>query len=243
MGRRSTCEPGRKAFTPPRMVTEEPALHALADGPFDELVALARGRDLVPDLHLVCFLLGKHDQAVVVLAALDEDVDHVARLHGRDAGRIGELVQRDDAFALAADVDDHVVALDGDDGALDDLPFFAEVASALMLLGLEHRYAKPSAAAPECCSGVLPAELRVWGVEDMWGGAILDLCVREGALGGWTRRPRRAHRCLPPQSGTAGIAWEHGSVKGETGPLVPAFRGIGPESIAWQLAKPRPGAA
>jgi hypothetical protein len=24
MGRRSTCEPGRKAFTPPRMVTERP---------------------------------------------------------------------------------------------------------------------------------------------------------------------------------------------------------------------------
>ena len=50
----------------------EAALHALADGAFDELVALARGADLVPDLHLVGLLLGEGDQAVVVLAALDE---------------------------------------------------------------------------------------------------------------------------------------------------------------------------
>ena len=37
----------------------EAALHALADCPFDELVALARARDLIPDLHLVRLLLGK----------------------------------------------------------------------------------------------------------------------------------------------------------------------------------------
>ena len=60
----------------------EAALHALADGAFDELVALARARDLIPDLHLVGLLLGKRDEAVVVLAALDEDVDLVAGLDG-----------------------------------------------------------------------------------------------------------------------------------------------------------------
>ncbi len=82
MGRRSTCEPGRNAFTPPRMVTERPPFTRWRDGAFDELVALARARDLIPDLHLVGLLLRQGDEAVVVLAALDVDVDLVARLDG-----------------------------------------------------------------------------------------------------------------------------------------------------------------
>src|SRR5208282_5323085 len=112
------------------------ALHPLADGAFDELVALARGGDLIPHLHLVCLLLGKHDQAVVVLAALDVDVHLVAGLDLGLALRVGELAQGDDALALAADVDDDVVALHGDDRAFDDLALFAEVAS--LDAGLEH---------------------------------------------------------------------------------------------------------
>src|SRR5262249_42125485 len=71
----------------------ETALHALADRALDELVALARARDLVPDLHLVRFLLGKRDEAVVVLTALDEDVDHVAGLDARLPLRVGELAE------------------------------------------------------------------------------------------------------------------------------------------------------
>ena len=142
----------------------EAALHALADGPFDELVALARGRDLVPDLHLVGLLLGKHDEAVVVLAALDVDVDRVAGLDRGLALRVGELVEGDDALALAADVDDDVVALHGDDRAFDDLAFFAEVAG--VDAGFEER-AKLSAEL-RGCSVVLPAELRAVVVVDMW---------------------------------------------------------------------------
>ena len=106
----------------------EAALHALADGAFDELVALAGARDLIPDLHLVGLLLGKRDEAVVVLAALDVDVDLVAGLDGDLAGGVGELAEGDDALALAADVDDDVVALNGDDGAFDDFALFAEIA-------------------------------------------------------------------------------------------------------------------
>src|SRR4029079_8492644 len=76
------------------------ALHALADGAFDELVAFARAGDLIPDLHLVRFLLGKRDEAVVVFAALDEDVDAVARLDHDLAGGVGELREGDHSLAL-----------------------------------------------------------------------------------------------------------------------------------------------
>src|SRR4029078_9427959 len=71
----------------------EAALHALADGALDELVRLAGVRDLIPDLHLVGLLLGEGHEAVVVLAALDEDVDLVARLDGRLSAAVGELAQ------------------------------------------------------------------------------------------------------------------------------------------------------
>ena len=61
-------------------VDGEAALDAADDDAFHELVALARGGDLVPDAHLVGLLLGELDHARVVLALLDEHFDGVARL-------------------------------------------------------------------------------------------------------------------------------------------------------------------
>src|SRR6185369_15902647 len=84
----------------------EAALHALADGAFDDLVALAGGGDLVPHLHLVGLLLGQGDQTVVALATLDEHVDLVADLDRERAVGTDELALADDAFALPADVYD-----------------------------------------------------------------------------------------------------------------------------------------
>ena len=113
------------------------ALHALADGPFDELVALARGRDLVPHLHLVRFLLGKRDEAVVVLAALDVDVDRcrpALTVVWPWASANSDRAMMPSLLPPMSMID--VVALDGDDRALDDLAFLAEVAGADA--GFEH---------------------------------------------------------------------------------------------------------
>ncbi len=63
---------------------------------------------------------------VVVFATLDVDVDLVSRLDGDLTGRIVELAEGDHALALAADVDDDVVALYRDDNAFDDLSLFSE---------------------------------------------------------------------------------------------------------------------
>src|SRR5581483_10585565 len=105
----------------------EAALHALRDGAFDELVGLAGVRDLIPDLHLVGLLFREGHEAVVVLAALDVDVDLVARLHRVLTVRVCELAERNHALALPADVDHDHVAPDLHDGALDDLALTREI--------------------------------------------------------------------------------------------------------------------
>src|SRR5205823_182949 len=122
-------------------VDGEAALHPPDDGALDELVALARGGDLVPDAHLVGLLLGEDDHPGVVLAGLEEHVDLVADLDVGLALDEAELLDRNLALALVADVDDRVVLGDLDDAALDDLVLLQfALAVALPLEALfEHR--------------------------------------------------------------------------------------------------------
>src|SRR5207302_6761764 len=61
-------------------VDGEAALDATDDGALDELVALARGGDLVPDAHLDGLLLGTDGHARVVLARLEQHFHGVAHL-------------------------------------------------------------------------------------------------------------------------------------------------------------------
>src|SRR6266481_5080723 len=122
-------------------VDGEAALHAPDDGSLDELVALARGGDLVPDAHLVGLLLGEDDHARVVLARLEQHLDLVAGLDVGLAVDQAEFLDRHLAFALVADVDDRVVLGDLDDAALDDLVLLQLAFSAALAFEalLEHR--------------------------------------------------------------------------------------------------------
>src|SRR6266702_523351 len=115
-------------------VDGEAALHAPDDDALDELVALARGRDLVPDAHLVGLLLGEDDHPGVILPGLDEHLDLVAHLDGRlRAGRGDELVDGHLPFGLVADVDDGIVLGQLDDGSADDLALLDLAAARLTL--------------------------------------------------------------------------------------------------------------
>ena len=114
------------------------ALHALADGAFDDLVTLTSSGDLVPHLHLVGLLLGQGDQTVVALATLDEHVDSVADLDAERSVGTDELALADDAFALPADVYDHGVVMHLHDRAADDLPFTSYLHSSSGFARFEH---------------------------------------------------------------------------------------------------------
>jgi len=58
--------------------------------------------------------------SVLVLHALEIDLDFVARLDlGRPSG-LGEFLERNAALRFQPDVDEHAVAVDGDHGAFED---------------------------------------------------------------------------------------------------------------------------
>ena len=58
-----------------------------------------------------------------VLGALEQDVDHVARLHRDLSVLVEELADGNQSFGLVADVHDHGGFGDPQHGALDDLAF------------------------------------------------------------------------------------------------------------------------
>lgn len=69
-------------------------------------------------------LLGEDEAAVLVLLLENQSLDLVAQAH--DVGRIGiladgQLAGRDDALALEADVHQHLVVLQLDDGTVDEI--------------------------------------------------------------------------------------------------------------------------
>ena len=118
----STSEAGRKPRTPE--VDDQAALDDLDDGAHDRLARLGGGLDAAPCLLEAGALLG-HDQAtVLVLLGEDHRVDLLAERHlltwiDRLADR--QLVGRDDALGLVADVDEHLVLVDAYDIARHDL--------------------------------------------------------------------------------------------------------------------------
>ena len=87
-------------------VDREAALDALDDAADDDLALGVGLLDLVPDLHLLGFFAREDDVAFAVFGALEQHVDDVAGLDGDLAVLVEELVDRDDAFGLVADVDD-----------------------------------------------------------------------------------------------------------------------------------------
>ena len=102
-------------------VDREAALDALDHAADDDLAIRVGLLDLVPDLHLLGLLAREHDVAVAILGPLEQHVDGVARMDHRIAVLVVELRQRDQAFRLVADVDDHLGVGHPEHGALDDL--------------------------------------------------------------------------------------------------------------------------
>ena len=108
-------------------VDQQSALDLANDGAGDDVVLVDRLHHLAPGFDLFGLALGKDDHAARFFGAA-EDVFDVLDQHFHDVcpacGRffpLFPLVERDGAFALVADVDQHVLAVDAENLAVDDL--------------------------------------------------------------------------------------------------------------------------
>ena len=107
----------------------EAALDDLDDRALDRLARLGGGLDAAPGLLEAGALLGQHEAAVLVLLGEDQRIDLLAELHlvvrvHRLAD--GQLVDRDYALALVADVHEDLVLIDAHDVPAHDVALFEE---------------------------------------------------------------------------------------------------------------------
>src|SRR5205807_3451556 len=102
-------------------VDGEAALDHLDDPALDGRAPLVGAGHHVPHLDLVGLVLGEDDEALVVLLGLQVDLDLVADL-GQEAAPL-ELLDRDRALALVADVDQHLARAHLHDPTPYDLAF------------------------------------------------------------------------------------------------------------------------
>ena len=120
-------------------VDQQPALDLAGDLAGDDVPFAVLGDDALPGAHPVGLLARENHLAGLVVHALEQDFDLVARLGGFLP--IFPLVERDEPFGLVTDVDDHLVADDLDDPAWNDAaglnpPAVAEEVVHVELLGV-----------------------------------------------------------------------------------------------------------
>ena len=107
-------------------VEDQAALDDLDHASGDCLAALGGGLDRLPGELEACPLLRQDQAPFGVLLRHHERVDLVperdlvGRIHGAPDRELGD---RNHALGLVADVDEHLVLVDANDGAVDDLPF------------------------------------------------------------------------------------------------------------------------
>ncbi len=118
MGRRSTCEPGRKARAPLN-IDGEAALDALDDDALDGLFLVVGALNVVPGAKALSLLVGELGVTVFGLTLLAHDVDFVAGLEAGLALVIEDFGDGHHAFRLGADIDDDVGGRQLDHGAFD----------------------------------------------------------------------------------------------------------------------------
>jgi hypothetical protein len=105
-------------------VEDEPALDDLDDGAGDDAVLLLDALDRAPGALVLRALLGQDQPTLLVLLLENQGLDVVAEGHdlvGVDVVLDGQLARGDDPLGLVADVEENLVPVDLDDGAVDDV--------------------------------------------------------------------------------------------------------------------------
>jgi hypothetical protein len=111
-------------------VDDEPALDDLDHGTGDDAVRFLDLLHIAPRTLVLGALLGEDEAAFFVFLLEDEGLDAVSDLNdlgGVDVVLDGELAGGDDTLGLVADVEEHLVPVDLDDDALDEVSVIEEL--------------------------------------------------------------------------------------------------------------------
>src|SRR6185437_7254842 len=112
-------------------VDDNTALDLLDEGTLDRLIVLVRESDLLPHAHEIGLLLREDDRALLILEVLEENLDFVT---GLDRLEVLELLTRDRAFGLEADIENDGGVVDRLNASLHDLAFVDRRHGALVQL-------------------------------------------------------------------------------------------------------------
>jgi len=120
----SHLDQGRRQEAAQADVEDQAALDDLDDGAGDDAVLVLDLLDRAPGALVLGALLGQDEAALLVLLLEDQGLDVLADLHdlsGVDIVLDRELAGGDDTFGLVADVEQDLVSIDLDNGALNDV--------------------------------------------------------------------------------------------------------------------------
>ena len=99
-------------------IHRQAALDAAQHAAGDDQLFLVGLLQVVPDAQARGARVREQDVAFGLLAVVDHDIDHVARLHRDFAAGALKLLDRNDAFGLVAEIDDHVFGGDAENRSL-----------------------------------------------------------------------------------------------------------------------------
>ena len=121
----------KKRFDP--NVDHHPTLNAGQHTTLDHRLVFVGLFQILPDLHLVRFLLGQDQIALGILPLFDVDLNRVADLQDAQF-LVGELIDRNRALRLISDIDDDPVFPQGDHSPIGDGPLI-EIPEGLLVHG------------------------------------------------------------------------------------------------------------
>ena len=210
-------------------VEDEAALDDLDDRALDDAVVFLDLLDVAPGPLVLGPLLGQDQAAFLVLLGEDEGLDLVAERHdlvGVDVVADRQLAGGDDALGLVADVEQDLVPVDLDDGAVDDLA----------VLDLDHggvdgvvegcRPGRPRRPGGGCTDAVVVEGADASGESGSWGrsgrsgaGRTTErICSSSGQVETARGGSRTSAAPLPSRRGTAQLARAYG-VSGQVWPV------------------------
>ena len=107
-------------------VNQHAAFDDLRDRGFDNFVVVVRFNNLLPRFERACTPFGEKERSVLIIDAMNHHLKGVVHLKGARIDCEREFAEGENAFRFAADVDEQLVLILGDNQSVKDLSFIED---------------------------------------------------------------------------------------------------------------------